>query len=368
MFFAKLRNNMRWVIIVIAATFVIGGLYVGTGLVTTESTEAGPAVAEVNGQTIYEAQLQRAYANNVQLYSQFFGPVQGQMLEEVMYASLQDLVTDVLVRKAAEEAALPVSKEEIDEELAELKAGFPDSASYNMALAQSGLSERQLRDLLRDDLAIQKLEQSVRARATLPEEDMESLDEETVAALRRAAEDDEFRRWLEDLRADANIQIFDPQMQARDLARLGRFEDAAEHYRLAMVTDPFNPYLHISLAGVLEEMERHDEALAEYEAALELNEEDPMLHVLTGLAYLDADLESEAAERLRTAGELNPWDAQLQVLLLQTFTEMGLLEDAAEAEERLDELARLQQELEQEPEVDFDFLEEMLEADDDEAQ
>src|SRR5690625_4042930 len=199
MFFAKLRNNMRWVIIVIAATFVIGGLYVGTGMVTTQPSEAGPAVAEVNGRTISEAQFQRAYANNVQLYSQFFGPIQGQMLEEVMYVSLQDLITDVLVREAAAEADLPVSNAEIDEELAELKAGFPDEATYSMALGLSVMTERELRELLREELAVQKLEQSVRARAELSEEELEGVDEEMAASLRRAAEDEAVRRWLDEL-------------------------------------------------------------------------------------------------------------------------------------------------------------------------
>lgn len=360
MFFSKLRNNMRWVIIFIAVTFALGGLYVGVGGVGTRTTDTSPALAQVNGQTISEAQFQRAYMSNVQFYSQFFGPVQGQMLEEVMYASLQDLITDALVRDAAKAAALPVSKAEIDEELAELKAGFPDDGTYRRALAQSGLTEKQLRELIKEDLSIQKLEQSVRARATLADEELEGLDEDSVAALRRSAEDQELRLWLDDLREKATIAIHHAQLQARDLAVQGRWEDAAEQYRVAMVEDPFNPYLHVSLASVYEQLERPEDALAEYEAALSLNEGDPMLHVLLGFAYREAGREEDGAEQLRLAGDLNPWDPQLQLLLLQTFTEMGLFEDALEAAARLDELERLQAELDGASGVQFDVLEEDL--------
>lgn len=357
MFFAKLRNNMKWVVIVIAATFIIGGLYVGAGVVTQEP-QTGPAVAEVNGRPISELQFQRSYSNNIQLYSQFLGPVQGLALEEVMYASLQDLILDNLVRAAATEAALPVSAQEIDEQLAELKAGFPDDSTYRTALAQSGLTEKQLKELLRDDLAIQKLEQSVRARAQLSDEQIESLDEESVEALRQAAEDEEIQKWLEQLRAEAIIEIYNPQMQARDHLIQGRYEEALELYKVAMVSDPFNPYLHVSAALVHEQLEQTEAALSAYEAALELNEDDPMLYVHLGFAYRAAEREDEAAEKLRIAGELNPWDAQLQMILMQAFTEMELFDDALEAANRLDELERLQAQLQDasDAQVEFDFL------------
>lgn len=351
---------MRWVIIIIAVTFVIGGLYVGAGVVT-DTSEASPPVAEVNGQPISEAEFQHMYSNNLQLYSQFFGPIQGRMQEEVMYASLQDLIVDKLVRAAAAEAALPVDASEIDAELAELKDGFPDDATYRMALAQSGLTENQLRDLLRDELSVQKLQQSVRERAELSEEEIESLDESALEAAQQAAEEEQVQQWLEGLREEAVIAIRHPQMQAYDYVIQGRYEEALAEYEAAMVTDPFNPYLYVSQALVYEELDQPEAALEAYESAISMDEDDAMLYVHLGAAYRKAERDEEAAEQLRIAGELNPWDAQLQMTLMQMFTEMELEDDAAEAAARLDELQRLQGELDDEvdaPDVEFDILDE----------
>lgn len=357
MFFAKLRKNMRWIIIVIVAAFALGGtLYMGTGA-DNQQMEAGPPLAEVNGRPISRAQFQQAYANNVRMYSQFFGPIQGQMAEEVMYASLQDLIIDSLVRAAAQEAALPVSAQEIDSELADIKAGFPDDATYRQVLAQSGLTEKQLRELLSEELSIQKLEQSVRDRAQLSEDETESLDEESVEALQRTAEDEQVRLWLQQLRERAVIEIHDPQLRAYDLVTQGRHEEAVEQYKLAMVTDPFNPYLHVSLGAIYEQLGQAEDALAAYETAAEMNDADAMLHVHLALAYRDAERTEDAVAELRTAAEMNPWDAQLQFMLMQIFTEMELPDDARAAAERLDELDRLQAELQQPP-ATFELLDE----------
>lgn len=356
MFFATLRKNMRWIIIVIVAAFALGGtLYLGTGA-GTQTTSVSQPLAEVNGEIISYADFQQAYANNVRFYSQLFGPIQGQMAEQVMYATLQDLIVNSLVKDAAKTAALPVDKQEIDAELADIKAGFPDDATYRQALTQSGLTEARLRELIREQLSIQKLEQSIRDEVELSEEEIADLDEQSVDALRREAEDRRVQDWLTQLQDDAEIVIYNPQLRAHHLLVQGDLQGAIEEYKVALVTDPTNPYLHMSLGAVYEELGQTEDALAAYEEAARLTETDPMVHVQLGLAYRDAERMDEAAEALRTAGEINPWDAQLQFALLQLFTEMNLLEDAQKAQERIDEMVRLQSELQQ-TETELDDVE-----------
>lgn len=337
MLFTNLRKQMRWIIIVVVIAFVGGAFYFGIGEVGQQTIEAAP-IAEVNGRTIPYAQFQQLYLNNVQTYRQLFGSVQGQVSEELMYMSLRNLIDSQLVYEAAEKAALPVADAEITEVLEELKASFPDDATYRRALAQSGMTERRLRDLIREDLQVQKLEEQVRAGAQLSDEAVEGLDEESIDALRLAAEQEEVRLWLQQLWDEADIVIHDARMRAHHLVREGRFEEAVAEYEQAMIEDPFNGYLHVSLGAVYEQMDRLDDALREYERAVEMHDLDGDLRVVLAMAYLQAGRDDDAAETLREAGELLAWDANFQFSLVQLFASLGLEEDAEQAMDRLLEI------------------------------
>lgn len=337
MLFTNLRKQMRWIIIVIVIAFAGGAFYFGLGEVGQQTIEASP-VAEVNGRTIPYTQFQQLYLNNVQTYRQIFGAVQGQISEELMYMSLRSLIDTQLVYEAAEKAALPVDNAEITEVLNELKASFPDDASYRRALAQSGMNERRLRDLIREDLQAQKLEDQVRARVELSDEQIEGLDEESIDALRLAAEQEAVRNWLQQLWDEADIVIHDARMRAHHLVREGRFEEAIAEYEQAMLEDPFNGYLHLSLGAVYEQMDRMDDAIAEYEKAVEMHDLDGDLRVVLAMAYLQAGRDDDAADTLREAGEMLAWDPNFQFSLYQLFTSLGLEEDAEQAMGRLLEI------------------------------
>lgn len=353
MFFATLRKQMKWVIIAVVIAFIGGMFYLGVGNVGPQATDAA-SVAVVNGQPIPYTQFQQLFASNVQAYRQFYGPLQGQATEDLMYMSLNNLIDSHLVYEAARIADLPVADSEVNDVLEELKAGFPDDASYRQALSQAGWTENRLRDRIREDLKVQKLDEQVRAQAELAEDEVADLDEQSVEALRLQAEEEQVRLWLEQLREEADIVINHTQMRARHLVREGKLEEAAEAYQLAMVEDPYNGYLHLSLGAVYEQLGRMDDAIAEYEQAVDANDIDGDLRIRLALAYIDVGREDDAAETLRAAAELNPWDANLQFSLMQLFTTLGLQADAEAAGDRLLEIQRLMfpDELEDETPVD----------------
>lgn len=334
MFFENLRKQMRWIIIVIVLAFVVTTVYVGVGQVTQTDS---PPVVTVNGRDISYAQFQQLYASNVQTYRALFGAVQGQAAEELMYMSLRNLIEAELMYEAAEKEAPPVSDAEIAAALDELKASFDDEGAYRRALAQAGLTERRLRELIRDDLRVQKLQEQVRslAQLDLTEEELAELDEESIAALQRQAEIDALRAWIDELWAQADIVIHDTRLRAHDLVRQGRLEEAVEAYKQALEENPFDAYLHLALGSVYEQLDRTDEALAEYETAVEMDESDPELRIILALAYLDAGRDEDAAAVLRETAQRFDSDAALQFSLAQLFTSMGLTDDAEAALERL---------------------------------
>ncbi len=448
MFFATLRKQMRWIIVVVVVAFVAGSLYLGFN-VGQQATEAAAPVAEVNGRAISYAELQQVYLNNLQIYSQYFGAIRGTMAEELRYYSLSSLIDSYLALDAAREANFPVTSAEIDETLQQIKASFPDDATYRQALTASGLTEARLRDLIREDVMVRKLQEQVRraeftdeeVRAAMAEvharhiliepegetedawqaararaeavraeilagasfEDLavqhsadvasavvggdvgwvdwstpfveefkeaalalgegevsapvrsvygwhiiqvterrEPTDEEFAerkdtlrVELERAAGDRQWSEWLSQRRGAAQIVIHDRALLAYDQALNGRYDAAAVTYQEAMLDDPFNPYLHVSLAGVYERLGRMDDAVREYEQAVSKAETDPDLHVQLALAYREVGRDEDAAASLRKAGELNPWDVQLQYTLLQLFDEMELAEDVIVVNDRL---------------------------------
>lgn len=337
MFFENLRKQMRWIIIVIVIAFVAGSVYLGVGTVGQQTGEAA-SIAVVNGRDITYAQFQQLYLNNVQTYRQLFGALQGTAAEELMYLSLRNLIDSHLVYEAAAAADVPVDEAEVAEALDELKASFADESAFREALRQSGLTEQRLREYIREDLQVRKLEEQVRAAAPFDEDEYGDLDEHSVAALRRAAEDEQVRLWMQQLWDEADIVIYDAQMRAHHLMREGRLEEAVDEYRRAMIDDPLNGYLHLSLGAVYEHMGRLDDAIAEYERAVAMYDMDGDLRVRLALAYLEAGRDDDAAATLREAGELMPWDAQLQFSLAQLFTSLGLEEDAELALQRLTEI------------------------------
>ena len=96
-------------------------------------------LAVVNGVTITEKQLWWAM-------EQGWG---GQILDE--------MVTDLLLRQAAREAAIKVTDGEVDEALARIRSDYPGKAAFEDMLRHSGMTVKGLRMQLHRDLLIDKL-------------------------------------------------------------------------------------------------------------------------------------------------------------------------------------------------------------------
>lgn len=181
----------------------------------------------------------------------------------------------------------------------------------------------------------------------IPEgEEFEAARAEIEERLRRERGEARLQEWLAARREESNIVIHDPRLRAFERAQNGELEAALADYRLALVEDPFDPYLHVSVAGVLQRLGRTDEALTELEEAVEKSANDPELQLLLGLAYQDAGRPDDAARVLVQASETADWDPNLQFTVARALADMGYEEEARAAELRfqaiLEEWARNQ--------------------------
>lgn len=492
MFFTELRKHMKWVFMVLVVLFG-GSLFFmgGPGLIGGADPQAevlARPVAEVNGHAISTAELQSVYRNNLAIYRQFFGQLQPAQNEEILYQSLEGLIRNRLMLEAARRENVQVDGADVKAELEQLKASFASEQDFRAQLRAARLTERDLENMIRENLMVRQLGDDIRAQAQVTEDDIRAdyeavrarhilirpegdgpdwSEEEWAAAEARAAElreqllagadfeelarehsadrgsaaqggdvglfnrasplVDEFKEaafaleagqvsepvrtsfgyhlievterrvpegeefeaaraeieerlrrergeqrlqeWLTARRDESDIVIHDPRLRAFERVQNGELEAALTDYRLALDEDPFDPYLHVSIAGVLQRLGRTDEALTELEEAVEKSANDPELQLMLGLAYHDAGRSDDAARVLVQASETADWDPNLQFTVARALADMGYEEEARAAELRfqaiLEEWARNQT-----PPGDgrIEFLEESwLDAGDDEG-
>ncbi|MFQ5464408.1 MAG: tetratricopeptide repeat protein [Thermodesulfobacteriota bacterium] len=93
---------------------------------------------------------------------------------------------------------------------------------------------------------------------------------------------------------------------ANAYAKLGRFEEATEEYRLAIALDPDFKDSRFNLANAYAKLGRYDQAAEEYLAAIRLDPADKDSHFNLAQAYLKLGRFEEAAEEYRLAIALDP--------------------------------------------------------------
>jgi parvulin-like peptidyl-prolyl isomerase len=154
----------------------------------------------------------------------------------------------------------------------------------------------------------------------------------------------QFNEWFSQVRADARIDVTDPSLRAQQFVLNNQLPQAVSQYQEAILKEPGNPYLHVALGRVYQQLDDVDQAISEFEQAVGIGGNDPEIYLYLGLAYREKDRDIEAAEQFRRASELDPMDFQLHLALLQLFSSMGLEKDAKDEENKLIAIQKLMQE------------------------
>jgi parvulin-like peptidyl-prolyl isomerase len=84
---------------------------------------------------------------------------------------LDSMIENELVRQAAEKEGATIGEKEVADQLAQIKAGFPDEATFNQTLTASGMTLVQLESSIKDQLLYQFLYDKVapESEVTTPE-------------------------------------------------------------------------------------------------------------------------------------------------------------------------------------------------------
>lgn len=155
MFFQWLRKQFKWLIVVVSVAFAVGLLYVGVPFIG-ETPTTNAAVARVNGSDVTFEEHQAAFQNLVMQYQMLGGGLSPSDQDVLRYQALEMVVNTKLILDAAKKEGVKVTNDQIDAELDVLREMFSSTDEYEAALQQAGLTERELRRQIEDDLIIQK--------------------------------------------------------------------------------------------------------------------------------------------------------------------------------------------------------------------
>jgi tetratricopeptide (TPR) repeat protein len=129
--------------------------------------------------------------------------------------------------------------------------------------------------------------------------------------------------------------------QAEELYRAGKFTQAIEAYKEAILADPSNPSNYVTLARLQVFAGKYDEAITNAQNALLKNPNNPTAHAVLGWALGFQEKYGEAELEIKKALALDPNNALTQAYYAEILVnqgDYGLYDKAAEASKRARDL------------------------------
>lgn len=360
MFIGKTNDRVKKIVVwVVAAAFVLSTGVIGIyALIDRQPggvpTASASDIASVNGRRIdYWSFIENFYA----VYQQYpyFSPGESQYW--LRSYVLEQMIAGELLRIEAEKSSVEVDDAVVDETIEGYKAAFADPDDYLSYLQSRGMTEADLRSSIRSSLLVEAYVAELQEEATVTEEEINAEFENRVAEdeslvfddvkdaieseLLAQKKDELLVAHIEELRAAANVEIFDPVINAINAAESGDYDTAAKHYAEAIDSGSSDPYLHLALGRVLERLEDMDGALAAYEKAAEVDGGvTAEIQLYLGLAYNEREMTDKAVEALRKASEIDgETDPYLHTILQSEFEGLGLTEDAEREQQIIDKIS-----------------------------
>ncbi|MBC7265689.1 MAG: peptidylprolyl isomerase [Coriobacteriia bacterium] len=143
--------------------------------VSAVGCSSGDVVAKVNGTKITRAEfdsiVEVAKKQDTTLASLKEGDPQ---LLQYKRMILDSMIEAEMVRQEAKRLGIKVTDKDVDAKLAEIKASYPDEASFNEVVKQSGMTMEQIRQSISDQLTYQALYDKVAPAPKISEDEIKA--------------------------------------------------------------------------------------------------------------------------------------------------------------------------------------------------
>ena len=183
MVFNLMRERMKVIVIIVSVAFVATLLYAGGASFFSGrgGTVNAASVATVNGTDISYADFYQAYYSIVQQQEMYGQRITGQMVGQVQYYALDQLVNQALLIQAAEDAKIKVEERLVNERYQAIQDNYPSKAMFEEDLRNSGLTPKELKTLLRNNMKIEKLQEGLVDGLEVSDEEIRAAYEEVNA-------------------------------------------------------------------------------------------------------------------------------------------------------------------------------------------
>lgn len=160
-----LRNNVKGIMIGVVVVFIVS-CFAGYGMYVRGRGSSGGdyPVAKLDGKKIMRSQVEMRLR---EVAEQFGDRVTSGDVPMIRRMILDDIVVGMELTKAAKAEGIKVAKEEVDQYLASMQAQFPTKEAYDEYLKRSGMTERELRRKVEENIAVGKLMEKVTASASV---------------------------------------------------------------------------------------------------------------------------------------------------------------------------------------------------------
>ena len=365
--FDKLRDNSRIIVYIVVAVFVISGGFMGFGAYMSGNNNSSKqrrspneAIAEVNGEEISYQEYLNAMRNNAQRASQ----LSSTQLVNFRLNILNSIIERRIILNQAQEMGInvQVTEKDIDNSIQDiLDNNNMTKEELEKNLKEQDYSIADLRNDLRLNLQTQKKIQKTVEKSY---EDIKISEEEIKKEYEKQAENNkniasyeekkseieknllnkkqnnEFKKWMQDLKESANIKIYDNSLKGIKALNNKNYETAIASFKKSLDNSE-TPTNYILLAKSYGEAEKSDKALETYKTAVEKYPENWEVRYNYGQLMSSIDKTKEAEKQLDKASEYaSDSDFMAHYQIYQSFNNIGAEE---KAQKEMDKIIEIQQ-------------------------
>ncbi|MEF8847082.1 MAG: SurA N-terminal domain-containing protein [Candidatus Paceibacterota bacterium] len=173
-----MSNQRRLIISIGLVVAIVAGGWFALSFLGESSSNNQEVVATVNGESIYQKELDGQVERLEQQMSAQPGAQvdQGQLEQQ----ALDQMISTVLVKQEADKQGIEVSDKEIKKEIENLKETLGEDTSYEKQLEAAGLTKEEHEEMLREQLLTNKYLQE-----QVPQDEVEVTDKQMQEAYKQ---------------------------------------------------------------------------------------------------------------------------------------------------------------------------------------
>ncbi len=173
-----MKRILTGILLLSIAVLVLGACSNDSSKENTEKENKEDLVATVDGEGISKQQYERELEAMKATYEQQGMPedqMDSKMKEELEKSVLDQMINAELLLQKAEKDGISIEEKEIDEELKNIKGNFEDEKQFEEALKKNEMTEKDLKDQLKKQLAVNKYLDSKIGEVEATDEEIQAM-------------------------------------------------------------------------------------------------------------------------------------------------------------------------------------------------